>query len=114
MPTCAVAAETGRSSPELASNTILVFMLTVGSLPAIAFVKPLGAADGLHFLFHLKATFRVTTPGDLGDPETDQRMWFRSDQQSPCRKPFLTQVGLKGREDGRERGNSWLTTPCRY
>lgn len=65
----------------------------MGSLPTTAFVKPPGAAaDWLHFLVHPKAIFRVTTPRDLGDPETGQGIPSCSDQQSPCRKPLMTQI----------------------
>lgn len=74
MPTYAAAAETvGKNQPCTSLEYYsCLHTLTMGSLPIIAFVKPLGAADWLHFLVHLKAIFRVTTPGDLGNLGTGQ------------------------------------------
>lgn len=96
----------------------------MGSLPITAFVKPLGAADWLHFLVHPKAIFRVTTPGDLGDPEMGQRILSSCDQQLPYRKPLLTRtkrvssmLGYKDGEDGKKEGKESphrFSTVCQY
>lgn len=62
----------GRKSPELALNTILVYIFSnCGSITA--FVKPLGAPECLHFLVHPEAMFSDTSwrSGGLGDRSKD-------------------------------------------
>lgn len=93
----------------------------MGSLPITAFVKPLGTADWLHFLVHPQSIFRVTTPGGLGDPKMGQGILSHSDQQSPYRKPLLTQTKtvnsmLEHRDGkmGRKKGKRHLIETQNY